>query len=278
MSTNILTPVGRMVAGSVYEANTTDFQGNPLTVKTGPNAGQPRSEFFFAVAIQKGGETAWWETQWGQEIFQVAAQAWPNGEYGRPDFSWKIEDGDSTVPNKRNVAPCTKEGYPGHWVLKFSSGYAPGLYTMVHCAEPLQLVEPNAVMPGYYIQVAGSVAGNNNSSNPGIYLNHSMVCLMGYGDRIIGGPDASAVGFGGALPPGATTAPPAASGGFNPAMPQAAPTQPQAAPTAVPPAAPVAPPVAPMAAPVPAASSAPAAPGVPQYQTPQGQQFLNGNQ
>ena len=37
----ILTPVGRIVQGSCFEAKTHDLQGNPLVVKTGPNAGQP---------------------------------------------------------------------------------------------------------------------------------------------------------------------------------------------------------------------------------------------
>jgi hypothetical protein len=36
---DILTPVGRLVAGDVFKANTVDPQGRPLTIKSGPNAG-----------------------------------------------------------------------------------------------------------------------------------------------------------------------------------------------------------------------------------------------
>ena len=56
---NILTPPGRLVQGSLYKGSTQDAEGNPLIVKTGPNAGQSRVDYFFAVAIPKGSETHW---------------------------------------------------------------------------------------------------------------------------------------------------------------------------------------------------------------------------
>ena len=50
---NILTPVGRMVQGSPFEEQTTDMKGKQLT-----NAqGQPRSEYFFAIAQAPRGTT-----------------------------------------------------------------------------------------------------------------------------------------------------------------------------------------------------------------------------
>lgn len=241
---NILTPIGRLVAGSVYTANDKDYQGNPLTIKTGPNMGQPRIEYFFALAIPKQGERHWAETPWGNLIWTVGHQAFPHGEAQRPDFSWKIIDGDSTIPNKRNVTPVSKPGYAGHWVLNFSSSFAPKLY---NANGTQQLVEPNAIQPGYYIQVAGTVDGNKNSANPGVYLNHSMVALAAYGEVINLGPDPTQVGFGNApLPPGASAAPVGAQ--FNPAG-QYAPPPPQGAPY-VPPA-PPAPQGAPYAPPAP---------------------------
>ena len=212
---NLLTPVGRMVAGSLYKPNTTDWQGAPMIIKTGPNAGQPRTEYFFAVAIAKGGEQHWSQTEWGQLIYTAACTGFPNGEPQRPDFAWKITDGDSQVPNKRNVAPCSKVGYPGHWVLSFSSSFAPKIYN----ADGTQaMLEPDAVKCGYFVQVSGDVAPNGNPGNPGVYLNHSMVAMAAYGDVISSGPDAATVGFGGnvALPAGASMAPPA-GGAFNPA-------------------------------------------------------------
>ena len=214
--TNLLTPVGRMVAGSMYKPNTTDYQGNPLTIKTGPNAGQPRQEYFFAIAIAKAGEQHWSQTEWGQVIAQAGFSGFPNGEaQNRQDFAWKITDGDSQQPNRNNVAPCSKEGYPGHWVLGFSSSFAPKLY---NADGTQQLTEPDAIKCGYFIQVSGSVEANGNTNNPGVYLNHNMVALAGYGEEIHTGPDPRSVGFGGQpLPAGASATP--LGGGFNPAQP-----------------------------------------------------------
>ena len=121
-------------------------------------------------------------------------------------------DGDSQQPNRRGTIPANVEGYAGHWVLNFSSGYQPKLF---NADGTQQLIEIDAVKPGYYIQVYGTVRGNDNSANPGVFLNHSMVALAGFGPEIMTGPDAGAVGFGGALPPGASPTP--VGGGFNPA-------------------------------------------------------------
>lgn len=230
--TDLLLPPGRLVAGSLVKPNTTDWQGNPLTTKTGPNAGQPRIEYFFAVAIAKGAETHWSQSEWGQVIYGVAAQAWPGGEAQRPDFSWKITDGDSQVPNKRNVAPCTKVGYPGHWVIGFSSGFAPNMYTADGTQQLMAVAgQPDPINCGDYVQVFCKIASNMNQGNPGIYINHSMVALAGFGERITSGPDAAAVGFGGApLPVGASATP--LAGGFNPAVPSPSPLPPTGAPVA----------------------------------------------
>ena len=211
--TDILTPVGRMVAGSMYKANDKDFKGNPLIIKSGPNKGQPRTEYFFALAIQKGQEQHWSQTEWGMKIYETGVQGFPNGQYQYEDFAWKVTDGDSQKPNKRGVAPCAKEGYPGHWVLSFSSSFPPNLY---NADGSQRLMELDAIKNGYYIQVFGTVASNNTPDNAGVYLNHSMVALAGYGPEIHSGPDAGAVGFGGGqLPAGASATP--VGGGFSPA-------------------------------------------------------------
>lgn len=280
MTTPFTTPIGRMVGGSVYHARDKDFQGNPLTIKSGPNIGQPRSEFYVGLAIAKAGEQHWAETEWGYKIWTEGHTAFSGGEGQRPDFAWKITDGDSQVVNRANVRPCDKEGYPGHWVLNFSSAFEPGLYSMVITDKPQQLVGTDEILPGYYIQIAGNVAGNNNRTNPGVYLNLQMVCLMGYGERIVSGPDVASAGFGGQLPPGASTTPvgggfnPAPAPGFTPAAPPQGPGQPQVAQPAH--QTPVAPSV-PSAGGAPDVPSAGVVPGVPQQQTPQGQQFLAPN-
>lgn len=204
---NITSPVGRIVAGDLYKPNTKAMDGSPLLVKTGANIGQPRVDFYFALAIPKGTEKAWWDTTWGQQILAVGAASFPQA-YQRPDFAWKITDGDSTVPNKRGKMPAKQEGYAGNWVLKFSGGFAPKIFRVKGPNQVEAILEPNAVKCGYYVEVAFSVAGNNQANNPGVYLNHQMVALAGYGPEIFSGPDPESAGFGQApLPPGASATP-----------------------------------------------------------------------
>lgn len=205
---NITSPVGRVVMGSLYDPSTTDAEGKPLVVKTGPNAGQPRVNYFFALAIPKGGEPHWAHTPWGQQIWAVGNQAFPNAAQS-PAFAWKIEDGDSQIPNKKGRKPCDNEGWKGHWILKFSGGFAPKVYQQ-EGAGYVQVTQKDFCKPGYFVEVAFSVEGNGSQSQPGVYLNHSMVCFRAYGQEIQFGPDVASAGFGQApLPAGASMTPPA---------------------------------------------------------------------
>lgn len=205
---NITSPVGRIVMGSLYDPSTTDAEGKPLVVKSGPNAGQPRVNYFFALAIPKNpGETHWAQTSWGAQIWQVGNVAHPNAAQS-PAFAWKIEDGDSQVPNKKGKKPCDNEGWRGHWILKFSGGFAPKIY-QPEGSGYVQVMQKDFCKTGYFVEVAFSVEGNGSTSQPGIYLNHSMVCFRAYGQEITFGPDVSSAGFGSApLPAGATMTPP----------------------------------------------------------------------
>ncbi len=250
---NITSPVGRIVMGSLYDPSTTDAEGKPLVVKTGPNAGQPRVNYFFALAIPKGAEPHWAHTPWGQQIWNVGNQAFPNAAQS-PAFAWKIEDGDSQIPNKKGRKPVDNEGWRGHWILKFSGGFAPKVYQQ-EGAGYVQVTQKDFCKPGYFVEVAFSVDGNGSQSQPGVYINHSMVCFRAYGPEISFGPDVASAGFGAApLPAGASMTPPA---GAIP-MPQA----PAAAPAL--PGAPVgyAPPPVPAGVPqIPGAAPAPLPPG-----------------
>ena len=243
---NITSPVGRIVMGSLYDPSTTDAEGKPLVVKTGPNAGQPRVNYFFALAIPKGAEPHWAHTPWGQQIWNVGNQAFPNAAQS-PAFAWKIEDGDSQIPNKKGRKPCENEGWRGHWILKFSGGFAPKVYQQ-EGAGYVQVMQKDFCKPGYFVEVAFSVDGNGSQSQPGVYINHSMVCFRAYGPEISFGPDVASAGFGqSALPAGASMTPPA---GAIP-MPQA----PAAAPAAY------APPPVPAGVPqIPGVAPAPLAP------------------
>jgi hypothetical protein len=208
---DILFPIGRLVGGSVTQGDSTDSKGQPRVVKTGPNAGQPLTQWSFGVAIPKGAEQSWTQTPWGALIYQAAVEGYPNGETQHPTFSWKVIDGDSQIPNKKGKKPCDQQGYPRHWVIWFASAAAPKLYEIIGNKQgdaPRPLLPPNEILPGYYVQVYGSAKDNKPSETPGVYINHSLVALAGYGERISQGPDANAVGFGGApLPAGASTIP-----------------------------------------------------------------------
>ena len=199
-------PVGRMVAGNLYTPNTKDFDGKPLVNKTGPNAGQPRVSYFLGFAVNKMGETHWAQTPWGAKIWEVGHRAFPQAAQ-RPDFAWKIDDGDSQVPNKRGRKPCDQEGWAGHWILKLSGGFAPKVYRQ-EAGGYVQVTEPNYIKPGYFLEASFSVDGNGNQSNPGVYLNLQMVCFRAYGPEIVFGPNVEDAGFGHApLPAGASMVP-----------------------------------------------------------------------
>jgi hypothetical protein len=219
-------PVGRFVWGSLYEPQTKDFDGNPMTVKSGPDAGKPTQRYEFGVAVPKTQAHFANEPGWGQLAWATAHAAFPGGDRSAamaPDFSWKIVDGDSTVvstKSKSKTRPCDREGFKGCWVIKFSSSFAPKVYDAIANAENPPLLEAKgAVLPGDYIQVLGSMAGNTGKS-PGIYINHNAVGLKGYGTKIVSAGIDVAGKFGGAVPAGASATP---VGGFAPPAAPAAP-------------------------------------------------------
>jgi hypothetical protein len=205
---NFTTPVGRLVMGSLYKPSTTDAEGKPLVIKNGTNAGQPRVNYFLALAIQKTpGHTHWAQTEWGALIYQTGNTAFPQAAQHH-SFAWKIEDGDSTVPNKKGKKPCDQEGYKGHWILKFGGGNAPSVWKSENGAL-VQVLEADFIKTGYYVRIAGSVDGNASTQNPGVYVNHQKVLFAGYGEEIVFGISAEEA-FGVApvaLPPGASAIP-----------------------------------------------------------------------
>ncbi len=242
---SVLFPPGRMVQGSLYEAQDKDADGNPLTVKSGPNAGQQRVQYYIAVAIPKGPEAQWYETEWGKAMVAVGFAAFPQAA-NSPTFAWKVTDGDSQIPNSKGRKPCESEGFPGNWVVRFSSGYAPKI---CNADGTQQITEVGAVKCGYYVQVYATVDGNGSTQRPGLFVNLQAVAMVGYGPEIVVGPDLAAVGFGkGPLPAGASATPPA--GAFNPGQMPATPSAPGA---------PAGPSVAPAMSAAPAAPMAPAA-------------------
>ena len=203
-----------MVANAVTDQKT----GQPKFQQDGVT---PRTESYVGVAIQKGAEQHWNQTEWGAKIWNQAQTDWPRGDSGAPSFAWKITDGDSQIPNKRGRKPCEREGYPGHWVLQLATGlpikcYHAGKYEPIH-----QIQDKNEIKPGDYCRVLVSVRGNVSSESPGMYLNPHLFELSRAGVEIIldTGPSA-ADAFGGSapqIPASAQTAPIASAA---PAIPQ----------------------------------------------------------
>ena len=101
-ATEFLTPVGRLVQGDCFEPQTKDQNGVPLTIKTGPNAGQPTQKYFVAVAFKKTDA----EFAKLKAMFEATARAafpqlfpTPGGPCVNLNFSWKIVDGDGLDQN-----------------------------------------------------------------------------------------------------------------------------------------------------------------------------------
>ena len=196
---------GRLVQGNVFEPQTKNREGGPLIDRQG----NPKIQYFVGVAVEKT-DAAMMET-WAR-IQQIGHNSWPGGESRQDDFAWKVIDGD----DPKHVG---KTGFPGCLIFRFSSGFPVKAYTQ---GAASQIVDPNQIKRGYYIRVAFTVKSNQSTSKPGVFLNISLVELVGYGEEISGGPDASVV-FNGAgaapLPAGASTSPVAGGPPLAPAPP-----------------------------------------------------------
>lgn len=207
MPLNLTLPVGRMVQGDLYKPQTTDMYGKELVYKSGPQAGQPRTNYFIGYAVPKSGEQHWSATPWGKLIWDFG-HAESKGLAQRPDFAWKILDGDSTIPMQNNKRPADNPDFRGHWIVRLSSGYAPKLYT-TQGGGVQPLAEPGYIKAGYFVEANVSFDFNGDQQRPGLYANLNMVCFRAYGPVIEFGPDVASAGFGAAaLPAGASAVPP----------------------------------------------------------------------
>lgn len=221
-SVEILTPVGRLVGG--HPMNQRGVVDDRTKQPVIGNDGKPVTEVYIGFAIPKAGEQHWNQTPWGAEIHRAAALGWPNGEHGSPTFAWKIDDGDSAVPNRAGIKPCDREGYPGHWVLKCSTRLDVRCYHAGKYDAAQQIQNPREIKPGDYCRLVIHAKANAPSQSPGVYLNPSLFELTRPGQEIVltGGPSAEET-FGasapGALPPGAQVAAPAMPPAVAPAPP-----------------------------------------------------------
>jgi hypothetical protein len=215
---NFLTPKGRLVQGHPMEPQTKNVSGQPLVTK----AGQPTQKYFCAVAFPKfvNGQHNPEFAQFYALLVQAAQQGFPqivgaNGQANRK-FAWKVTDGDGTDENGRPNSE--KEGFAGHWVVKFSTTFPPKCFYAGMYAPHQQIQDKNVIQRGYYVRISGTVEANGDAQKPGLYVNMGMVELTEQGPIIVGGPDAAAV-FGAApVAPYQPTTPtpqaPAMPGGF----------------------------------------------------------------
>jgi hypothetical protein len=273
------TGVVRMIGGSCYIGSTHDSKGVQRVYKSGPQKGQPRTDFGVGIAIKKTQAHFANEPGWGQAIWAEGHAAWPAGQAQRPDFAWKVIDGDSTIPNNNMKRPCDQPGYPGHWILWFGGTTPPATADGrgIPNTPAAWSNEPNLIMPGDYVEVSASVVGNEAES-PGVYLNIEAICLRGYHPegRIAQRIDLASAGFGAALPAGASVAPvgnampPVPAPGAQPSTPGAPPPPVAQAPVAYVPPVPVTttPPVPVLVTPNPATLGAPAPVTVPPAPVP----------
>lgn len=206
--TDILIEGCRLVGGHPmdHKQKTDHKTGVPKT----RNDGTPALETYIYVALPKNGTTDWRQTPIGQVMTDVAAKAFKPNEVGAPDFAWKVIDGDSATPMKGGKpAPNTREGYPGHWVFRMTTGIPVRCHHFGKYGPHEQIQDRNEIKCGDYCSVFVNIEGNNikgyQESN-GLYMNPTLFRLDRAGEQIIttGGPDAEEV-FGGAP---ATTAPP----------------------------------------------------------------------
>lgn len=260
MPERFTTPVGRLVQGDAFEPQTKDQQGQPRLVKTGPNIGQPNPQFFLAIAFAKN-DPAW--PAFEAILQRVARAEWPQffpqpgGPCVNPNFAFKIVDGDGV--DRHGKPNNTKEGFAGHWVVRLQSSFAPKIFHAGRYSPADQVFDKMQLKRGYYVRANGSVKGNGNLQNPGLFVNVDMIEIAGFGPEIVSGPDASeAFSQPAALPPGASAMPvlaaPAATlppGYGAPVAPAPAYYAPAPAPVAAP---------APVYAPAPAPVAAPAVP------------------
>ncbi len=235
MTINLVSPVGRLVEGSLSAVNLTDTQGRP----------RQKPQYYFAIAIAKNdpavNDFMWQIYQFGLQSYanfphirNIAAgllQQGPQGTFWqalRPKcgFSWKINDGDDP---KRADRP----GQKGCWIFKYTSTYP---FKVVDANGVL--IDPTVVKLGWYVDVGTVVNWNKlTDDGAGVFLGATMVRWLfpGFGEEIVTGPSAAQV-F--AAAPAPQTPPAGAvrsTGGHAQAAPAGQPGYPQAAPAGYPP-------------------------------------------
>ena len=191
-------PEGRLVQGDIFEMSTKDKMGNIRTVKNGPNSGQPSPQLIVVVAYAKN-DPKWLalKQHWKNKAAEDFPQFFPNGPNGactHPNFAWKWQDGDGVDGDGKPNS--NKEGWAGHDVVRYTSGFPAKVYHKDHYAPQEEVFrKPNEAHPcprGFFIRVCGTTEGNNDLTRPGMFHNCSLVEISRPGPEIRTGPNAAA--------------------------------------------------------------------------------------
>lgn len=200
----LITPVGRIIWGSVYDRQTEDYDGNKYNpgegpfqfglaiLKTDPNVGN------MLMAIYQQAAAGY---QNNPQISARIGQEWQSG-FTMGLFRFKVKDGDQ--PNQKGIInPNAK----GHWVFAFQTTLP------LKCGNTMNAeIDPKSVKTGYFVDIAMTCKINEKvDGTAGVYLNPQVVRLIAFGDEITGGPSVEEAFAGYAaptqLPPGASLTP-----------------------------------------------------------------------
>jgi hypothetical protein len=195
----MLSPTGRIVQGNpLYKSPVTEDDGK--TQKIGKD-NQPSFNYWFNVAFDKRDPATWpmicaIKQDAAAAFPQLFPQGWnPNAANEgcvRPDFAFKIKDGDGVDLNGKPHA--NKEGWGGCYILQIST-YAgqPRCYDALNNNAPITELEQ--IHTGKFVRVSLDIKSNGwtgqGNSKPGIFVNPDGVQLVGHGAKITSGPDAA---------------------------------------------------------------------------------------
>ncbi len=196
--TDIFTPVGRIVQGSVAMQQQRNVDTNqPLK----DDAGNPVMGTFLALAFPKllpnGQPNTEFDVFFGQ-LRQVAAASWPalfpqgaGGQCVNPRFSWKYQDGDGTDQSGRSVAD--KPGFRGNHIIRFFTSFPLRCYHEGKFAAHEEIQKPEDIIKrGFWTRLLVEAKSNNATGTqvPGISLYPKLLSFVERGEEIVSGPNA----------------------------------------------------------------------------------------